>query len=151
MTIGRDTVVLFDASCLVAAGGSSRGGSAFVLRLCARGYLRGAVSRPILAEAERNTREKMGDLAAVQLERLLLAADLTRILVPVWNVASGVNEKDRHVVAAAVAGRADVILTLDRPLASEVNLSALATVAMTPGDFIRQELPTHPDFPFAHH
>jgi len=44
MTIDQDTVVFFDASCLIAAAGSTSGGSGFLLSLCARGLLQGAVS-----------------------------------------------------------------------------------------------------------
>jgi hypothetical protein len=43
MVIDRDTLLFFDASCLLAAAGSSTGGSAFLLSVCIRGFLKAAV------------------------------------------------------------------------------------------------------------
>lgn len=54
MNIDRNTLLFFDASCLIAAAGSPTGGSGFLLALCARGLLRAACSQPVLVEAERN-------------------------------------------------------------------------------------------------
>jgi predicted nucleic acid-binding protein len=57
-----------------------------------------------------------------------------------------VNAKDEHVVAAAVAIRADYILTLDQPLAEEINRAGLTVRAVAPGEFIKTLLPQHPAF-----
>src|SRR3712207_3206090 len=54
MVIDQTTLLFFDSSCLIAAAGSPTGGSSFLLALCARGFLRGAVSHAVLAEAEGN-------------------------------------------------------------------------------------------------
>ncbi len=151
MTINRDTIVLFDGACLVAAAGSPTGGSGFLLRLCSRGYLTAAASLSILAEADKNVRGKLGDLAALRYERLLNSVDLLRVRGSGRPVPAVVNEKDRHVLAAALDAHANLILTLDRPFASEVAASGVGVTAVTPAQFIHTELPTHPDFPFAHH
>jgi len=60
MTIDRTTLLFFDASCLIAAAGSLSGGSGFLLALCQRGLLRGAISQPVLLETERNLLKKRG-------------------------------------------------------------------------------------------
>jgi hypothetical protein len=57
-----------------------------------------------------------------------------------------INAKDEHVVAAALEARVQFILTLDRPLAAEINRAMLGVVAHTPGGFITIHLPTHPSF-----
>lgn len=94
MRIDRSTRLVLDASCLVAAAGSPTGGSAFLLSLCQRGFLRAVVSPPVLLEARRNVQENMD---AVRLER--------------------------------------------------TNQAGLAVQALSPGQFIKELLPTHPDCP----
>ncbi len=151
MSVGRHTVVLFDAACLVAGAASPGGGSGFLLQVCSRGYLQGAVSRLITTEATRNVRDKLGDLATRRLEHLLNAGDLARILPVVFAREHLINEKDRHVLAVALAARAEFLLTLDRRFAAEVTEAGFGVKALTPGEFIRGDLMTHPEWPFAHH
>jgi hypothetical protein len=64
MKIDQNTILFFDATCLIAASGSPDGGSGFLLSLCARQLLRGSISQPVLLEAERNIRLKLGNNAA---------------------------------------------------------------------------------------
>jgi hypothetical protein len=61
MTIDRNTLVFFDSSCLIAAAGSPSGGSGFLLSLCARDFLKAAVSQSVLLEAQRNIQAKLGE------------------------------------------------------------------------------------------
>lgn len=151
MRVDPTTLLFFDASCLIAAAGSPQGGSSFLLSLCRRRLLRGAVSQPVLLEAERNIEAKMGAAALSAFHRLLAITPL--ILAP---IASNrelqayqpiVNVKDAHVLAAVMTSGAQCLLTLDRELVSQVNQSDLPVVALTPGAFIRQHLPDHPDYP----
>ena len=58
-----------------------------------------------------------------------------------------VNAKDVHVVAATLAAKAPYVLTLDRKLAIEINRIALPIKALAPGDFIRNVLPLHINYP----
>jgi predicted nucleic acid-binding protein len=151
MTIDRETRLFFDASCLIAAAGSPSGGSGFLLSLCQQGLLRGAVSQPVLLEAERNIRKKRGPVELETYHRLIALTPL--LLVPLPPPAQRpryeklVGEKDEHVLAAAIAGQAPFLITLDIKLAERVNQSTLPTRALSPGDFIKTLLPEHADYP----
>ena len=59
MTVASTTLLFFDASCLFVASDPPQGGSAYLLSVCARGYLQAAVSLGVLIEAERNIVEKL--------------------------------------------------------------------------------------------
>ena len=81
MTIDRNTLIFFDASCLIAAAGSPSGGSGFLLALCLRRLIRGAVSQPVLLEAQRNIQRKLGEEELNSFYRLLVLIPF--ILAPV--------------------------------------------------------------------
>ena len=110
MTLDHTTLLFFDASCVIAASASSSGGSGFLLSLCARGQLRGAVSQHVLLETERNIQAKLGQEVLHSYHRLLLLAPLTVAPAPKvthrqsWQ--SIVNTKDHHVILAALACKA---------------------------------------------
>ncbi len=59
MSVDRNTIIFFDASCLVAASGSPTGGSGFLLTVCAKGFVKAAVSQQVLLEAQRNVTEQL--------------------------------------------------------------------------------------------
>ena len=82
MTIDRNTLVFFDASCLIAAAGSPSGGSGFLLSLCARGYLKAAVSQPVLLEAQSNIQAKLGDEAIKRYHNFLAIVSFTLAALP---------------------------------------------------------------------
>jgi predicted nucleic acid-binding protein len=150
MSIDRPTLLFFDASCLIAAAGSPTGGSAFLLSLCTRGLLQGAVSQFVLLEAERNINAKLGQTAATAFHHLLTLTPLTLASVPPQPlqhaVHHGINQKDAHVVAATLAVAAPYLLTLDKRLAVQINHARLSVAALSPGDFIKSILPHHIDF-----
>jgi len=129
----------------------SLGGSGFLLSLCARGFLRGAVSQAVLLEAERNIERKLSAEALLTYHRLLQVTRLSIAPVPrithrqPWHQT--VNEKDWHVAAAALAIRAPYLVTLDRGLKDQINRSGLALASYDPGSFIKLILPRHVDFP----
>ena len=53
------TRVFLDASCWVAAAGSSGGGSEAILKLAQAGYLQIVVTQQVLKEAEHNIKNKL--------------------------------------------------------------------------------------------
>ncbi len=151
MIIDQHTVVFFDTSCLVAAAGSPSGGSGFLLSLCASGFFKGAVSEPVLLEAERNIAAKLAVEALSTYRRLIVLTPMRVVPIPSQSerrrYQTAVGEKDDHVVAAGVAAEAPFILTLDKKLESRVNRADLPIRALSPGDFIKRVLPSHVDYP----
>ena len=151
MSIDQDTLLFFDASCLIAAAGSPTGGSGFLLSLCARELLSGAISHVVLLEAEHNIQAKLSANVLEQYHDLLQVIPLTVAPVPSLDSEDGwtqhVNPKDLHVIGAALAVDSEYLVTLDQKLIVEVNQANLAMRALTPGEFIRTVLPTHDEYP----
>ncbi len=138
--------VFIDASMLIAAAASSTGGSAAVLELGRRGQVLLLVSKLVLVEAERNIRQKLPSEALLRFHQYIgtlplqvVAAATDREIAEASRIVA---EKDAHVLAAALKGQTDVLLTLDRKhlLASAVR-AASPVVIQTPGEFL-QELVT---------
>lgn len=150
MTIDHNTLLFFDASCLIAAAGSPLGGSSFLLSLCEIGLLQGAVSQFVLWEAECNINSKLDQQALVNFHRIILVTPLTVFGLPSVgereHYRTIVGEKDDHVVAAAVASGTHFLITLDKRLAERVNAASLGVPALSPGDFVRNILPNHVNY-----
>ena len=150
MSISASTRLFFDASCLIAAAASPNGGSGFILSICESGELTAVISWPVLAETEANLLKKFPEAMLLR-HRLQIAKLMPAIaLVPRLDVSPrrclAINPKDEHVVVAAVASSSHFILTLDQPLAREINEANLGLGAFSPGAFITTLLPTHPAF-----
>lgn len=151
MTIDQTTVLFFDSSCLIAAAGSPTGGSSLLLAICARGFLRGAVSHAVLAEAEGNILSNLPPAALVRYRQEILAMPLIIAPVPSTpereSIAPITGEKDAHVLAAALHTDAPFLITLDKRLIAQISQEAQLSVrALSPGDFITTQLPTHPAY-----
>src|SRR6266498_4609234 len=118
MTIDRNTLLFFDASCLIAAAGNPQGGSGFLLSLCAKKFLNGAVSQPVLLEVQRNIQVKLGEETLERFYRLLMVVPFALAPVPppseLKELEKIVTAKDTHVLAATRAIKASYLLTLDR-------------------------------------
>jgi len=151
MTIDRNTLLFFDASCLIAVAGSPNGGSGFLLSLCAKRLIKGAISQPVLLEAQRNIQTKLGDESLNTFYRFLTVTPLTLASIPgkseLKRIGSLITSKDAHVVGAAMVIKADFLLTLDKRLNLQVNQAKLGIQAISPGDFIKSILPSHTDYP----
>ena len=151
MTIDRQTLLFFDASCLIAAAGSPNGGSGFLLSLCALGLLQAAVSQLVLVEAERHVFSDLGPQALENYD--IIVSRIPKQILPVPSEAELeayrglVTQKDQHVIASALAAQAPFLVTLDKPLTTQVNDAALSITALSPGDFIKTFLPEHSDYP----
>lgn len=147
MAVDADTLLFFDASCLIVATGSPTGGSGFLTTLCQRHFLEGAVSSPVLTEARRNVREKLSAEALERYFRLVVLTPFRLVPVPPPRVladcASLVGPKDAHVLAAALAV---YLLMLDKKLAERINGADSDVQAISPGDFIKTVLPRRPDY-----
>jgi predicted nucleic acid-binding protein len=151
MRITRDTQLFFDASVLVAGAHSKTGGSALLLEACKLGGFRAQVSSLVILEA---THVLERDFPHRSLARLyLFLAEIDWQLVPVPSgkslkrYSSLIDAKDLHVLAAAVEGGSDFLLTLDRrhilAAAERVEEADLSIEILTPGAFIRLVYPLH--------
>ena len=141
--------LFLDANVLFAAAASPNGGSARVLELCQGGFAQAIVSHLVLLEAARNIRGKLPPAAYRQFHRLCLRVPLEVRPPPqtatVRRLLALINEKDAPVLAAALEGRAEVLLTLDRQFMTDrIRRAQLPLQIFTPGEWLRQliESPT---------
>ncbi|HZS01307.1 MAG TPA: PIN domain-containing protein [Chloroflexota bacterium] len=149
MTLTRDSLLFFDASCLIAAAASPSGGSGFLLSVCQAGFLKACSSASVLLEAERNIAAKLPAAALATYHLQIAAAPLVLVSTPSRRSIhqhGPVFGEDAHVVASVLAAQAPYLLTLDRPLIQQIVQAGLPLIALTPGDFIQTVLPGHPDF-----
>ncbi|MBC7264782.1 MAG: PIN domain-containing protein [Chloroflexi bacterium] len=154
MRIGRHTRLFFDASVLVAAAHSPQGGSALLLAACKAGGFRAQTTFVILLEALHALR-RFPEESLRRFYRLLVEVNWGLLPIPpketLEKYCRYISPKDVHVVAAAVEGEAEFLLTLDRQhilAASEkVGQAGLPIIILRPGDFIRQYYPQHEDYP----
>jgi predicted nucleic acid-binding protein len=151
MTITETTLLFFDSSCLIAAAGSPTGGSSLLLAICGRGFVKGAVSHAVLAEAEGNILTNLPPPALTRYRQEILRIPL--VLAPVPSTikreaaAPITGEKDAHVLAAALHVGAHYLITLDKRLISQIMQEVqLSLHALSPGEFISKQLPTHPAY-----
>ncbi len=101
------------------------------------------VSRMVLVEAERNIQAKLGEDSLLRFYRAIGEATLDIVAPPTAAeiVAHSriISLKDAHMLAAALKGGADLLLTLDRRhfFSPKVVRGGLPFQVMTPGDFLR--------------
>ena len=112
------TRVFLDASCWVAAAGSSSGGSEAILKLAHAGYLQIVVTQQVLSEAEHNIKNKLNEDALLRYYQKLGTLEL-EVIHPTtpaeesqWNAL--VAPKDCHVLAAAFKANVDALVSLDK-------------------------------------
>jgi predicted nucleic acid-binding protein len=150
MKIDRGTILFFDTSCLITAAGSPSEGSGFLLSLCARKMLQGAVSQPVWLEAQQNILGRLGCDPLNTFFKLMSSTPLILASLPdaleLLRIGRLVNARDTHVIAAAQAVKAHFLLTLDHRLIEQVNNANLGFKALTSQDFIKFILPTHIDY-----
>lgn len=136
--------LFLDASVWVAAAGSATGGSALVLEICRRDLARTVSSRLVLLEAERNIAAKLGSDPLLRFYETLGLLDLEVVPDPtsreIEAQARIIDAKDAHVLAAALKGGVEFLLTLDlRHFMTRAIIEAgLSFAILTPGDFLRR-------------
>lgn len=139
----EQTKLFFDASVLIAAAHSPTGGSGYLLEACRRGRFKPVVTRLVLIEAERNIKAKLGEEDLLRFYQLLGSVDFA-IEPPVSakeiaDYGHLIEEKDAHVLAAAIRSGAQFLLTLDTRHFTTKRLSKadLGLIIVTPGQFIK--------------
>jgi predicted nucleic acid-binding protein len=154
MRITCHTSLFFDASVLVAGTHSPEGGSALLLEACKASGFRAQTTFLILLEALHALRGFPQESFS-RFYHLLMEINWELLPVPseekLRKYCQYINPKDVHVLAAAVEGKAEFLITLDRRhilAASEaVKEAGLPIIILRPGDFIRQYYPKHEDYP----
>jgi predicted nucleic acid-binding protein len=138
--------LFFDASVLIAGAHSPTGGSSYLLEACRRGRFKPAVTRLVLIEAERNIKAKLSGEDLLRFYQLLGAVDFS-IEPPVSakevaDYSHLIEEKDAHVLAAAVRSGAQFLLTLDTKhfMTERLSKADLGLIIVTPGHFIKAYL-----------
>ncbi|MFN8535366.1 MAG: PIN domain-containing protein [Dehalococcoidia bacterium] len=149
MIVGRETRLFFDASCLFASARSATGGSFYLLTLCRENYLQIATTLDAIEEAERNLVAKGAPADYLTFREVIAASPFALIARPTDAEVARYTEivfEDDHIVAAALAGQVDALITLDRRLFQRIAVAGIPLPAMTPGGFIKGHLPAHPEF-----
>ena len=138
--------LFFDASVLIAGAHSPTGGSGYLLEACRRGRFKPMVTRFVLIEAERNIKAKLGEEDLLRFYQLLGEMDFA-IEPPVSGreIASYshlIEEKDAHVLVAAVRSGAQFLLRLDTRhfMTERLSKADLGLIIVTPGQFIKAYL-----------
>jgi len=138
--------LFFEASVLIAAAHSPTGGSGYLLEACRRGRFKPVVTRLVLIEAERNIKAKLGEEDLLCFYQLLGSVDFT-IEPPVSareiaEYSHLIEERDAHVLAAAVRSGAQFLLTLDTNhfVTERLGKANLGLIIVTPGHFIKAYL-----------
>jgi predicted nucleic acid-binding protein len=149
--INRHTTLFFDASVLVAGAHSARGGSALLLEACRLGGFTAQSSFLVMLEALHTLKRNFPERSQARFTAYLAAIDWELLPVPsereLEKYASLIDAKDLHVLAAAVEGASQFLLTLDRrhilAAAEAVQAAGLPLEILRPGDFIQQYCPLH--------
>ena len=152
--IDYHTTLFFDASVLVAGAHSRGGGSALLLKACKLGGFTAQSSYLVLLEALHTLKRGFPERSQRRLTEYLAAIDWELLPIPsrdeLNRYATLIDPKDLHVLAAAIAGRSQFLLTLDRrhilAAAEAVRDANLSLLILRPGDFIQQYYPLHIDF-----
>ena len=110
--------LFLDASVLIAAAASKKGGSALILELGLSRKIKIVSSRIVLLEAERNIKKKLGQASLVRFYEEIASLDIELVDPPtikeIENQRETIDPKDAHVLAAALKTPIDFLLTLDR-------------------------------------
>lgn len=149
--ISRATRLFFDASVLIAGAKSPGGGSALLLEACRVGGFQAVVSQGVLIEVVRNLHDDLAAWDRIRDFRVGISWEVTRTPneehAALYSLV--IHPKDAHVLAAAVDARCTFLLTLDRRhfLTESLRRADLPLIILSPGDFIRDYYPLHPDYP----
>src|SRR5262245_50113316 len=150
MSVDSSTLIVLDASCIVAGVRRPEGGAGLIMRFCRRRLLKTATSAAALIESERSIISEFGDSALAAYHLWLINTPIEVVYQPSQidiRVAQGIVEpKDEHVLAAALSCKARFLISHDKRLVRAVNEADLPISALDPGLFIIGVMPAHRDF-----
>ena len=154
--IDRHTTLFFGASVLVAGAHSRGGGSALLLEACKLGGFTAQSSFLVMLEALHTLKRDFPERSQTRFTAYLAAIDWELLPMPskeeLGKYAPLIDPKDLHVLAAAVVGESQFLLTLDRrhilAAAEAVQAASLPIDILRPGDFIQQYYPLHEEYAY---
>ncbi|MEW6325256.1 MAG: PIN domain-containing protein [Nitrospirota bacterium] len=134
--------LFLDTSALIAGIVSTTGAAREVLRLCEAGVVEPMISRQVLTEADRNLSAK---LPALVPDYRALMKQMAPVLVndpsskSVRWAARVIHAKDAPILAAAIDGKADYLITWNtRHFHQSAVMEAVNFKIMTPGEFLEE-------------
>lgn len=135
----RQTRVFLDSSVIIAGLASATGGSHEMLALAELGVIAPCVSEDVVAEVLRNVQKKLP--GCLDSYYALFKALPFRVIdaspKDLERARSLINEKDAPVLAAAMSGRVDWLLSLDKHFLHEALGKQVGFSIGTPGDFLQ--------------
>lgn len=141
--MGTPPRLFLDACILVTAANSPEGGSARILNLAAEGKVKLLATRLVMHEAKSNIISLLGRPLWVWFCRIIGPLHVSLSDPPTakekaeW--AKITAQKDTHVLAGAVKGKADILVSLDRGhILNQTVQKAFPLPVMSPGDFLQQ-------------
>ena len=135
--------LFLDACVLVTAANSPEGGSARILGVAAEGKVKLLATRLVMHEAKSNIINLLGPALWVWFCRIIGPLHISLSDPPTarekaeWTKVTA--PKDTHVLAGAIKGKADILISLDRGhILNETVQKAFPLPIMSPGDFLLQ-------------
>lgn len=135
--------VFLDASIFMAAVRSPSGGSALVLEVCRGGKFRAISTRKVLLEAQGNIKRKFSEEELIKFYREIVTLKLETtepaIEEEIAEYSQLIEQKDAHVLAAAIKSGAAFLITLDQKhfMTYVIKQAKLPISILTPGEFLR--------------
>ena len=136
----RKTRVFLDSSVIIAGLASASGGSHKVLALCELGLIDPFLSAEVQNEVLRNIKSKLPK-AIDAFGRLLSSLPFTVVEVPEEDIKRAeliINTHDALIMAAAIFGKVDWLLSLDKHFQAVKGREKLDFTIATPGEFLQQ-------------
>lgn len=135
--------LFLDTCVLVTAANSPNGGGARLLQIAGEGQIRLVSTRLVLHEAKTNIMDLLGRPLWPWFCRILDPLHLSLVDSPTakekadW--ASITAPKDTHILAGAIKGKVDILVSLDkRHILNPTVQKAFPIPIMSPGDFLQK-------------
>lgn len=138
MSILKKNRVFFDSSVLIAGLASPEGASGMLLAMCEMGLIIPVISEKVVTEVIRNIEKKMPRyLPHYHKLFKILPFELVDPTDDTSRQAKRlINEKDADILAAAMSGKIDYLISLDKHFL-DVNCTKLSFKICSPGEMLK--------------
>jgi len=139
----RQSKVFLDSSVIIAGLASNTGGSNEILALAELGVIIPYISEDVVSEVVRNIQKKLSGSSAlfITLFKKLPFKMIEFSEKDLDFAKTIINEKDAPILAAAISGKVDLLLSLDKHFFAIKCKENLDFVISTPGEFLREFTP----------